>query len=196
MLNILIVYESMFGATRSVAESVERGARSVVGHSARITLRRVSEVLSDDLQDIDVLVLGGPTHTHSLSRPETRAEAAKWAEDPAQDLTLEPDATYEGLREFIGTLHPTDADFVAFDTRVDAPEIFTGSAARAIAKRVAVKGLEPLLPPQSFLVTKEGALLAGEEQRAEDLGRALVGAARQVFPVSGAVPVSDAAAGG
>jgi flavodoxin len=44
MLNIMIVYESMFGVTRNVAEAVERGAKSVVGNHVTVTLRRVSEV--------------------------------------------------------------------------------------------------------------------------------------------------------
>lgn len=187
MLNILVVYESMFGATRRIAESIDRGARSVVGDHVTVRLRRVSDVLPADLTDLDVLVVGAPTHTHSLSRPESRAEAAKWAADPDQHLALEPDAGFDGVREFLGTLHPTDADFVAFDTRVDAPEIFTGSAARAIRKRLTKKGLEALLPPQSFLVTKEGRLLDGEEQRAEELGRSLVAAARVAFPGTGAL---------
>jgi hypothetical protein len=187
MLNILIVYESMFGTTRHVAESIESGARSVVGNHVTVTLRRVSEVLPDDLMDTDVLVIGGPTHAHSMSRPESRAEAAKWAADPARQLTLEPDATFDGVREFLRTLHPTDADFIAFDTRVDAPEMFTGSAARAIRKRITRKGLEALLPPQSFLVDKEGHLIEGEERRAEELGRELIAAARRAFPSTGAL---------
>jgi hypothetical protein len=137
--------------------------------------------------DLDVLVVGAPTHTHALSRPESRAEAARWASDPSRHLTLEPDALEEGVREFLPTLHPTDADFVAFDTRVDAPEVFTGSAARGIGKRLRRKGLEALLPAESFLVTKEGALLDGEERRAEELGRALVEAARVTFPAAGAL---------
>ena len=187
MLKILIVYESMFGATRSVAESVERGARSVVGNGVAVTLRGVSDVLPEEVTDVDVLVLGAPTHAHSLSRPESRAEAVKWAHNAAQHLTLEPDAHEDGVREFLAALHPTDASFVAFDTRVDAPELFTGSAAKAIRKRLLKKGLDALLPAQSFLVTKEGRLVEGEELRAEDLGRSLVGEARRAFPAAGAL---------
>ncbi|WP_210505723.1 hypothetical protein [Naasia sp. SYSU D00057] len=187
MLKILIVYESMFGSTRSVAEAVERGARSVVGNRVAVALRRVGDVQPEEVSDVDVLVVGAPTHAHSLSRPESRAEAAKWARDPARQLTLEPDAREEGIREFLATLHPTDAAFVAFDTRVDAPELFTGSAARAIRKRLLKKGLEPLLPSESFLVTTEGRLVDGEDTRAEHLGRALVEEARQTFPATGAM---------
>jgi hypothetical protein len=187
MLRIMIVYESMFGSTRKVAEAVERGARSVVGNGVAVTLRRVGDIQPEEVMDVDVLVLGAPTHAHSMSRPDSRLEAAKWAAHPAQRLALEPDALYDGVREFVQTLHPTDAAFVAFDTRFDAPEIFTGSAAHAIRKRLVKKGLEALLPAQSFLVTKESRLLDGETRRAEELGRKLVDAARQTFPASGAL---------
>jgi hypothetical protein len=187
MLNIMIVYESMFGVTRQIAEAVERGARSVAGNRVSVTLRRVTEVQPEEVMDLDVLVVGAPTHAHTMSRPESRAEAAKWASDPARRLRLEPDALESGVREFLPTLHPTDADFVAFDTRVDAPEVFTGSAARSIRRRLVKKGLEALLPAESFLVAKDGTLVDGEERRAEDLGRALVETARLTFPAAAAL---------
>jgi hypothetical protein len=187
MLKIMIIYESMFGETRRIAEAVERGARSVAGPGVAVTLRRVSDAQPEEVWDLDVLVVGAPTHAQALSRPETRAEAAKWASDHSRHLTLEPDALEDGVREFLPTLHPTDADFVAFDTRVDAPELFTGSAARGIRRRLIGKGLEALLPAESFLVTKKGHLLDGEEERAEDLGRAVVEAARVTFPAAGAL---------
>jgi hypothetical protein len=187
MLKIMIVYESMFGVTRQVAEAVERGAKSVAGNRVAVSLRRVSEVQPEEVMELDVLVVGAPTHAQTLSRPETRAVAAKWAADPGRSLTLEPDALEDGVREFLPTLHPTDADFVAFDTRVDAPEVFTGSAARSIRRRLVKKGLEALLPAESFLVTKDGSLVDGEERRAEDLGRALVEKARLTFPAAGAL---------
>lgn len=172
-----IVYESMFGATRRIAEAIARGARTAGGVRVEVSCRRVTEVRSADVADTDVLVLGGPTHAHSMSRPSSRTQAEKWAQDPKQGLTLEPDARDRGIREFIKELPSGGGAFVAFGTRVEAPEMFTGSAANAIGKRLEKKGLRPLLPARTFLVNGASRLLEGEEARAEDLGRALVEAA-------------------
>jgi hypothetical protein len=58
------------------------------------------------------------------------------------------------------------------------PEVFTGSAARGIAKRLARWGLEQAVEPQSFLVGKDGVLLDGELDRAWHLGHRIASAVR------------------
>ncbi len=63
--------------------------------------------------------------------------------------------------------------FAAFDTRVDMPRIFTGSAATAISTRLRKRGLRELVRPESFLVDKDSRLLAGELERAHAWGAAL-----------------------
>jgi hypothetical protein len=59
------------------------------------------------------------------------------------------------------------------------PEIFSGSAARRIAKRLAQHGLRPVAGPHSFLVSRTGVLLDGELERARQVGRSLASAAQQ-----------------
>jgi hypothetical protein len=186
MLRTTIVYESMFGATRTVAEAIARGVREAGG--AEVALRRVGEVALEDVAAADVLVVGGPTHVHSLSRPESRKGAEDWSRDPEKDLTLEPGARGTGVREFIRDLPATRAAFVAFDTRAGGPEIFTGSAANGIRKRLRKKGLRSLLPPQSFVVDGRSRLLDGEEERAAELGRTLLAEARRSITPAGASP--------
>jgi hypothetical protein len=172
---ITIVYESLFGATRRVAEAIARGAERA-GADDTVTLRRVGEVSPEDVAASDILVVGGPTHVHSMTRPATRAEAEKWSKDPEKGLTLEPGALGSGVREFVRDLDGVNATFVSFDTRADSAEIFTGSAAKAIRKGLRKKGLKALLPAQSFVVTPEGHLVEGEEERATVLGQSLVSA--------------------
>jgi hypothetical protein len=179
MFRTTIVYESMFGETRRIAEAIALGLSEAATPDDVVTLRRVGEVTPEDVASADLLVVGGPTHAHSMSRPKSRIEAEKWSQDPQLARTLEPGATVSGIREFVRDLPATNATFATFDTRADAPEIFTGSAARAIAKRLAKKGLEPLMPPQTFAVTKAGPLLEGEAERATALGHALIDLARR-----------------
>jgi hypothetical protein len=189
MSRTLIVYESMFGATRHIAEAIARGARDAGGQDMQVVLRRVGELHTGEISDSDILVLGGPTHAHSMSRSATRSQAEKWAADAGLPLTLEPDAVRTGVRELIAELPPSTAAFVAFDTLVDAPEVFTGSAARGIRKRLKKKGLVSLLPAQSFLVDKDGRLLDGEDRHAEELGHAVVKAAAARAASANPVPL-------
>jgi hypothetical protein len=176
MLTVLVVYESMFGATRRVAEALAEGA----SQSATVQLRRVDAVQSEEVTAADVLVIGAPTHVHSLSRPETRRTAEEWGRDPARSLGLEAHVDAIGVREFLKSLPPTDALSAAFDTRADMPEVFSGSAAHAIAKRLGRQGLRAVTSPQSFLVTKAGALLDGELEHAWHFGHGIASAARHL----------------
>ena len=65
---LAIIYEAMSGATRQIAESIGHG----MGTSVRCLLIPIGNV-QDLVGDIDALVVGGPTHVHGLSRPETRS---------------------------------------------------------------------------------------------------------------------------
>src|SRR3954468_3156234 len=136
MFRTTVVYESMFGETRRIAEAIALGLSEAATPDDVVALRRVGEVAPEDVASADLLVVGGPTHAHSMSRPNSRVEAEKWSQDPRLARTLEPGATGSGIRGFLRDLPATSATFVTFDTRADAPEIFTGSAARAIAKRL------------------------------------------------------------
>lgn len=168
-----IVYESMFGNTRQVAEAIAEG----LGDTASVTLVRVKDA-PETFPDADLLLVGGPTHAHGLSRPSTRTEAGKWSDDPARSLTLEPDAEGIGVREWLETCGEPPARFAAFDTRADMTELFTGSAASTIDKRLRRLGSHRLLAKRSFLVDKESILLPGQLDEARAWGRELAAALR------------------
>jgi len=175
---ITIVYESMFGETRRVAEAIARGAAQA-GGGAEVTLRRVTDITPGEVGASDVLIVGGPTHVHSMSRPVTRVEAENWSRNPDKAVVLEPGALGVGVREFLAGLPATRASFAAFDTRADSARILTGSAARAIRKRLVAKGLSELMPSRSFAVTADGGLIDGELERAIAFGTSLVNAVNQ-----------------
>jgi hypothetical protein len=174
IMNVVIVYESMFGTTRRIAEHIAEG---ITAHSAtrphQVVVRSVSEVTPAEVDAADLLVVGAPTHAHGLPRPATRAEAAVWSRDPDRDLALEPHALEDGVREWIDTLSPAGTLCAAFDTRADIPKPLSGSAARRIARRLARTGRESVLAPESFRVTVGGHPDAEEMDRAILWGKSL-----------------------
>ena len=169
-----IVYESMFGSTRRVAEAIADGLRD----GASVTVLRVADA-PESIPDVDLLLVGAPTHAHGMSRPATRAEAAAWSDDPVRSLTLEPEAEGIGVREWLETCGAPPARFAAFDTRADMTELFTGSAASGIDKRLRRLGAHRLLAKHSSLVDKDSVLLPGQLDDAAAWGRELAAALRE-----------------
>ena len=172
MKNALVVYESMFGATRQVAEAVADG----LSRSTRCTVVEVGGAPTVVDKDVDLLVIGAPTHAFGLSTPDTRHEAQKETNTPVISRDL-------GVREWLAALvllSPTTRT-AAFDTHVKQRWV-PGSAAHKIAHSLAHKGLTRVHEPVSFRVDgTTGPLLDGELARAQqwgaELGRSLVDAA-------------------
>lgn len=162
-----IVFESMFGASRRIAEAIGAGLRSV----AHVEVAPVHD--ADGLSAPDLLIVGAPTHAHGLSRPQTRADAANWVARAASHLHLEPYYDGDGVREWLAAAPIPARGFAAFDTRADMPRVFSGSAAAGIDKRLRKRGAVPLADYRSFLVDKDSALVAGQIEEAEQWGRLL-----------------------
>jgi hypothetical protein len=161
----------MFGSTHLVAEAVADGLRSVDGIEAEVV--PVACASADALAGADVVIVGGPTHVHGMSRPSTRKAAAETAAKPGSTVELEPDAEGDGLREWFDGVGALPALAAAFDTRLDAPAAVTGRASKGIAKRLRRHGCERIDEPRSFLVTKDEHLEDGEEKEARSWGRRL-----------------------
>jgi hypothetical protein len=130
------------------------------------------------LADFNLVVVGGPTHVHGMSRASTRHAADDAATASGGDLVMEPDSTSEGVREWLASLSGMTGRAAAFDTRLDAAPLLTGRASKGIAKMLRAAGLELVAQPESFLVDKDTRLLAGEEQRAQAWGASLLASAR------------------
>ncbi|QIZ99496.1 flavodoxin family protein [Leifsonia sp. PS1209] len=166
---VAIVYESMFGNTRRVAEAIADGLRET---GVAATVVRVKDA-PETFGAVDLLLVGAPTHVHGLSRPSTRTEAGRWGDEQERHLTLEPDAEGIGVREWLDTCGDLPDRFAAFDTRADMTEIFSGSAANAIEKRLRKLGSRRFAAKNSFLVDKQSVLEDGEVDRARSWGRTL-----------------------
>jgi hypothetical protein len=164
----VVVYESMFGSTREVAHAIAEGLSS----AASVAVVNVNHAEPASLEGTDLLVVGGPTHVHGLSRPESRAEAVEWTTDGStRGLQLEPEAPGIGIREWLPTLALASGHFAAFDTRADFPRLLSGAASVAIDKALRKAGLRHVVPPASFLVTAEGRVGPGEIERARAWGQ-------------------------
>jgi hypothetical protein len=153
-LRRLVIYESMFGNTKSIAEAV------ALGLAGDVELLPVEAAPTELGLDVGLVVLGGPTHGFTLSSQATRHNAVRIIGHPvtAEDI---------GLREWLSELqaYPTTA-FATFDTRT-AQSRLPGSAARAASRRLQRTGLPVIVPPTSFYVASRiGPLQDGERTRA------------------------------
>ena len=168
-MKALVVYESMYGNTHHVATAIGEG----LGSGFEVTVVPVERVEPDMLETLDLLVVGGPTHGHGMSRASTRHAAVDAAQKPSSDLTVEPDAEGPGLREWFEDVGRISARGAAFDTRVDMSPVLTGRASKGIAKKLRHAGATLVVEPESFLVTKDNHLEDGEAERAHTWGARL-----------------------
>ncbi len=154
----VILVDSWFGNTARLAEAVAEGIgpkTSIVrvGHPCSR-----SELLRElDVQELDLLVVGGPTISRGMS----------------------PDLG-ETLDAIEGRLHGLDV--AAFDSRLHGPGLLMGSAAKHADKRLRAAGAHLLGRPEGFYVRRTAAasstrprpeevtLIPGELDRARQWG--------------------------
>ena len=158
----LVVYESWFGNTRRIAEEIA----AALAREGEVDLVTVDEPLPP-LEDVDLLVVGAPTHIHGLSSRRSREGAL------TQGAHGEPGIGVHGWIDALpdGAVGPRAAPF---DTRAHMPALLVGSAARGIARRLRDHGYRLAIEPQSFFVKgTPGPLEEGELDRASEWGRTL-----------------------
>jgi hypothetical protein len=163
-MRALVIFESMFGNTQVIAKAVADGLSS----SMNTDLMEVGAAPTRIAGDVDLLVVGGPTHAFGLSREKTRQSAADQAEEDLVSRGI-------GLREWLADLEGGAAEIGAatFDTRINKPRV-PGSAARGAEKRLRRLGFRIAAPAESFYVEgTTGPLVDGEAERARRWGEAL-----------------------
>jgi len=159
-----VVYESMFGNTQAIAQAVADGLAENIG----VEVEEVGSAATDVASDVDLLVVGGPTHGFGLSRERTRESAVMQAAGGVVSAG-------EGLREWLGAVTGGTRAIAAaaFDTRIDKPRM-PGSAAHGAEKHLRRLGFRVLVPAASFYVTDtSGPLVEGELERARRWGELL-----------------------
>jgi flavodoxin len=167
-MKALVVYESIFGNTMEIAEAIARGL------SARfeVTATEVGEA-DTNIGDIDLLVVGGPTHVWGMSRGLSR----KGALEQAAKIGVRPVSPEMSIRMWTHLLPNTHMTVLAatFDTALKKGRWFpTGSAARSADSQLRKKGFESVVKPQQFYVTDTVGPLADDEvERAVEWGMKL-----------------------
>jgi Flavodoxin domain len=163
-MQAVVVYESMYGNTHRVADAIAAGLQD----SFEVAVVPVAEAGPAVLADADLVVVGGPTHAHGMSRAATRRAASEAAAKPGSGLTMEPGGVGPGLREWFASLGQYPVRAAAFDTRVHGPSAFTGRAAKGVTRLLRGHGFDVVAKPESFLVTRQNVLDPGETTRARD----------------------------
>ena len=169
-MRALVVYESMYGNTHTVAVDIAAGLST----THEVTVVPVTRATRELVAAADLIVAGGPTHLHGISTVASRRMAAETARKQGSGLTLDPDVNGPGLRAWLNRLNAENVLAASFDTRLSGIPAFTGRASWGISRLLASRGCRLLVPPESFLVSKQNTLLKGETTRAYSWG-ALIG---------------------
>lgn len=167
-MRMLVIYESMFGNARTIAEAIADGA-TPFGMVEAVEVSQAPLVIGEEF---DLVIAGGPTHAFGMSQKSTRSEAAKKSDRPLVSRE-------NGIREWLETV-TVDGHIqaAAFDTSVSKPRWlgFIGSAAGKIEKRLKRLGFTLIAPAGNFYVVDVlGPLKEGEIQRARDWGHTIAG---------------------
>lgn len=176
-MRALVVYESMFGNTRAIANAIAEGLATRM----EVETVEVGAAPMTVPDSVDLVVVGGPTHAHGMTKPESRADSARRAGDRLVSRG-------SGVREWLAALRGGSARVAAvgFDTRIKGPGFLWGSAARGVDKELHRLGFRVVMGPESFLVGgPTGPLFdrleEGEVDRARSWGEAI--AARLPAPI-------------
>src|SRR5690349_16040375 len=97
----LVLYESMFGNTRSVARAVASGLGDGV------SIRGMREVRGRDFDGIDLIVIGGPTHDRGMTQFATRIRAEQLTQTNGHRLDRQASIAV-GLRDLFRRLRALD----------------------------------------------------------------------------------------
>jgi len=143
-MKVLVVYDSVHGNTEKIARAI--------GKAIGCQVLRAAEVNPVDLKEIELLIVGSPTHGGSYRG---------W-------FTTEIKSLLNALPDLEGV------NIAAFDTRTKLA-IF-GFAAPWIARYLENNGGNCLIPPEGFFVLDfKGPLMDGELKRAASWAQGIVG---------------------
>jgi flavodoxin len=147
-MDTLVVYDSTFGNTYKIAQAIAK----VMEWKGSARLTRVDQLNDADLEGINLMIVGFPTHRHGM--PET-------ARTMLESL---PSGALRGV------------GIAAFDTRYQKPRWLSGSAAGKLSSKLRKLGGRRVVAPESFFVDgREGPLAEGELERARLWAESLLG---------------------
>jgi flavodoxin I len=156
-MKIIVVYDSVFGNTEQIARVIG----NALGSPDEVGVLRVTEVKTQQIKDISLIVVGSPTRGFRPTKPIQTF------------LKNLPAAALDGVRA------------AAFDTRIAVEDTNSGFlklmvkifgyAAGPMARGLKEKGGMLAAPAEGFFVKEsEGPLKAGEVERAAAWARLLI----------------------
>lgn len=149
-MNILIVYDSLYGNTLSIAEII----RTELSRSFSVTFINIEDFSSSVLSAHDLMLIGAPTHGFRAKQ---------------ETIDLLEGLSNEDIRNY---------HVASFDTRIELSTIKNpvwrwmvnkgGYASSYINTQLKKKGAKVIMKPMGFLVNdKEGPLASGEIDKAK-----------------------------
>jgi hypothetical protein len=166
-MRAIVVFESMFGDNKQVAEAVAAGLGEAGVTADAI---EVGTAPTDVGGEVDLVVVGSPNHAWSMPRPSTREDAATKFDGPLVSQGI-------GVREWLEQAAlPAGVRTAAYDTRGSRPRpvVAFDHASSSIEKRLSKLGGARLVPAEHFLVQDmTGPLEPGEVDRAREWGRTM-----------------------
>ena len=161
-MKALVVYESMFGNTKTIADAIAEG----LSDHMEVETVEVSGAPTQIPREVSLLVTGGPTHAFGMTRTGTRQEAATETREPLVSRGI-------GLREWLESRLSGDCTIATFDTCFKKARLL-GTAGRAAEKRLRKLGFDVIARAESFYVGgTTGPLQQGEIERARQWGSTL-----------------------
>lgn len=157
--SIWVVYDSVHGNTRTIAEAIADGLRS----DGPVHLTLASDLSPESLRGARLVVVGCPTHAFSLS-PAMKELAAAWDRDSLEGVPVAAFDTRFAIE-----------DMPARILKLIVPVVGKRAwAATELARRASRAGARTIDEPHGFYVREtEGPLAEGETERARAWGEAL-----------------------
>jgi flavodoxin len=138
-MNSIVIYASRYGNTRKIAEAIADALRQ----SGTAQLVAAEDVPARLPEGTDLVVIGGPTEVHGMTKPLT-AVFDHFAPE-----------TIKGVAA------------AAFDTRLQGARWLTGSASVGAEKKLRHLGADIIAPAESFFVKKEEGAQKDEAPKLE-----------------------------
>jgi hypothetical protein len=161
-MKAIVVYESYWGNTASVARAIAEG----IGPGARALT--TTEAKGEALAGIGLIVAGSPIIAFSLPTDKMRNDMAAKQDKKAPSP---PDLSHPSMRSWLESLPKGSGRAAAFETGF---KLSPGGAAGTILKMLKGLGYEPVAKKQRFLVmTSYGPMRDGELDRAKAWGAEL-----------------------
>jgi len=153
----MIIYDSVFGNTKQVAETIAK----VFESDKDTRILQVSKAKPDQLTGLDLLVFGSPTRAFNATAAINRF------------LKSIPKNSLKGV------------NVATFDTRISLEDVNSrilpplvkvfGYAAKPIADKLEKKGAQSIIPPEGFFVKDtEGPMKDGELERASEWAKQVI----------------------